>query len=192
MEYKIVTSENLKSSTWSGGRTTELFIFPTGANYKKKNFDFRLSTATVEVEQSEFTSLPNISRKLMILDGKIILSHKNRDSKEMNKFDMASFEGDWETSSVGKCTDFNLMTTGNTKGELSATILEREKSRNYEIKDNPDWIFMYAYSGKVKITLNGEKNVINKGDFLIIKKPIIANFNIKALEKSELIFAEIY
>ena len=67
VNYKIITAQNLKSSTWSGGTTTEFFIFPTEASYKKKNFDFRLSTATVEVEESEFTSLPNIETVQVII-----------------------------------------------------------------------------------------------------------------------------
>ena len=37
-------------STWSGGQTTQLFL-PEGGSYPDRTFDFRLSTATVEVEK---------------------------------------------------------------------------------------------------------------------------------------------
>jgi len=110
MGYSIITSHYLQPVSWSGGTTTELFIFPLTSDYHKRNFQFRLSTATVEKDKSDFTRLIGISRKLMVLDGKITLNHKDHYSRQINKFDVDEFEGDWKTSSIGKCTDFNLMT----------------------------------------------------------------------------------
>ena len=69
MEYSIITTDNFKTSGWSGGTTTELFIFPPTADYQQRNFQFRLSTATVEADRSDFTLLNGISRKLMVLSG---------------------------------------------------------------------------------------------------------------------------
>jgi environmental stress-induced protein Ves len=71
---QIMTIEHYKNSdliinNWSGGITTQLAIYPKDANYKKQNFQFRISTATVEIEESVFTKLPGVSRKLMILNG---------------------------------------------------------------------------------------------------------------------------
>ena len=41
-------------SSWSGGRTTEIFIFPVGERYSDRNFLFRISTAEVELDSSDF------------------------------------------------------------------------------------------------------------------------------------------
>jgi environmental stress-induced protein Ves len=49
---KLLKSNPQNTAKWSGGETTELFISPEGSSYKKRDFDFRLSTATVEVNQS--------------------------------------------------------------------------------------------------------------------------------------------
>lgn len=45
-------------SRWSGGTTTELFIWPHGASYAERRFGIRISTATVDIAQSTFTKLP--------------------------------------------------------------------------------------------------------------------------------------
>lgn len=191
VEYSIIRSENFKSSVWKGGTTTELFIFPPTANYQQRNFDFRISTANVEVEKSEFTSLPGISRKLMVLDGGIFINHEKHHSKQLNKFDVDEFEGDWKTTSVGKCTDFNLMAQGDTKGEISAFSIEKNQAANYQVKDDCDWLFMYIFSGKAGMNLGPKKEILNKGDLLVVNKAGKTNLKIMGFEACVLVFSEI-
>jgi environmental stress-induced protein Ves len=191
MEYTIIPSHYFQPIAWSGGTTTELFIFPLTADYQKRNFKFRLSMATVETDKSDFTTLIGISRKLMVLDGKITLNHEDHYSRQLNKFDVDEFEGDWKTSSIGKCTDFNLMTSGNTTGELKAIVIENEQSINWNIKVDCNWFFVYILSGKVRIDINNKTATLNKGDLLISNLPSISNFEIKGIENSELVFSEI-
>jgi environmental stress-induced protein Ves len=191
MEYKIISSHHFKPIAWSGGTTTELFIFPLTADYQLRNFQFRLSTATVETDKSEFTSLPGISRKLMVLDGKITINHEEHYSRQLKKFDTDEFEGEWKTSSNGKCTDFNLMTTGKTTGNMSAFVILNEQNATCSIKDGSDWFFIYVYSGKVRMDMNNKMITINKGDLLIVYNPINRMFEITGVEKSELVFSEI-
>jgi len=59
----------------------------------------------------------------MVLDGQIVISHKDRYNKELKRLNVDKLESDWQTSSTGTCTNFNLMTTGKTKGDLSALVL---------------------------------------------------------------------
>ena len=191
MDYTIITSDNFKPAGWSGGTTTQLFIFPQTASYQERNFQFRLSSATVEVEKSDFTSLPGFSRKLMILAGEITISHEGHYSKQLNKFDVDAFEGDWKTSSVGRCTDFNLMTTGNTTGAISALVIEAGKQISCSIKESCGWFFIYLFSGKMSIEIDNKTTIISKGDLLIIEKPTIRNLEIKGIENSELVISEV-
>jgi len=83
-----------------------------------------LSTATVEVETSVFTPLEGISRTLLVLDGEMTLSHLGQHTKTCGKFEIDRFDGSWITSSVGKCTDFNLMTNGKTSGTLEGLMIK--------------------------------------------------------------------
>ena len=176
-------------NNWSGGTTTQLFIYPVNAIYAERNFDFRLSTATVIVNESEFTTLPTVSRKLMVLDGKTTLTHKNQYSKKLTKFEVDEFEGNWETTSVGKCTDFNLMTTKNTSGELEAFVLQESQSCEFEIQTN--WFFIYLYSGEIIIHSNQKTHRIEKGNLFVCEYPTPKKIAIKGLKDSELIIVKI-
>lgn len=191
MDYSIITSENFQTKKWSGGTTTELFIFPKKATYKKQNFQFRLSTAKVEVKKSEFSSLPKISRKLMVLDGNITLTHKDYYSKKLKKFGIDTFEGDWETSCQGTCTDFNLMTSASVTGTLSASRIKKNHFAKPTVHENCTWFFMYLFSGKVSLNVNDILTFLRKGDLLVIHSPTLLPFEIKAVENSELVFSEI-
>ncbi len=191
MDYIIITAENFKPTSWSGGTTTQLFIFPPTASYQERNFRFRLSTATVEVEKSDFTSLPGFSRKLMILAGEITINHEGHYSKQLNRFDVDAFEGDWKTSSVGKCTDFNLMTTGSATGEISACVVEKGTSLSVSVKENFDWFFIYLSSGKISIEIDNKTATLSKGDLLVFNKPTIRNLEIKGIENSELVISKV-
>ncbi len=191
MKKTVLTSNHFNALSWSGGTTKELFIFPAEANYSQRNFQFRLSTATVETETSDFTSLPGISRKLMILSGNISLHHEGHYSKQLNKFDTDSFEGDWKTSSVGKCTDFNLMTSGNTTGEIYSMTIKNQGSNIHSIKKNADWLFIYIPTGKISTHIDHEISILHKGDLLVLKKPPLLNLEIKGMEDCELVIVEI-
>ncbi|WP_299522353.1 HutD family protein [uncultured Lutibacter sp.] len=191
MKFIQIPSEEFKINKWSGGTTTQLFIYPPKANYQQQNFNFRLSSATVETEESSFTVLPEVSRKLMILDGNITINHKNHYSKQLKKWDIDTFEGNWETSSIGKCTDFNLMTTRNTFGDLSSLKLTDGKNINYQLDDRWDWIFIYVVEGNFKASIKDALQYLKKGDLFVIKDVITSMAQITSSENSELVIAKI-
>ncbi|WP_024769114.1 HutD/Ves family protein [Aquimarina macrocephali] len=191
MEVTIITSDTFKTNTWSGGTTTQFFMYPKTANYPELNFDFRLSMATVSIEESVFTSLPGVSRTLLVLDGEITLQHENRYTKQLSKFDSDGFEGGWKTSSIGMCTDFNLMTTGNTVGTLGVFTPKKNENIQYPIKNKWDWVFIYNYSGEVTIDINNQEYTIHQSDVLVIQQPIATTMRINAIKDSTLVFSEI-
>jgi environmental stress-induced protein Ves len=192
MGYQIITADKFKPVSWSGGTSTELFIFPLTSVYQQLNFEFRLSKATVETDKSDFTVLPGISRKLMILSGKITISHEGHYSRQLDKFEVDEFEGSWKTTSIGKCTDFNLMTSGKITGKLHGMVIKDKQKVSHEIKKNSDWLFIYMNSGKVSLEINNKIANIGKDELLLLNKPTLAVLEIKGVEHSELVFAEIY
>ena len=191
MPFTIIPAKDFNTTNWSGGTTTQLYIYPQTGGYKEKTFDFRLSTAKVEVEKSEFTPLPGVSRKIMILDGEIIISHKNRYNKKLKRLDIDEFEGDWQTSSVGVCTDFNLMTMGKTKGDLSALVLKEKQKLDYPIEKEYSNLFIYLLSGKISFNMDNESHILNQGELLVLSKLTIETLQILAPKKSELIISTI-
>ncbi|HRZ48775.1 MAG TPA: HutD family protein [Bacteroidales bacterium] len=190
-EYSIIPFAHQKAKTWPGGTTTELFIFPATAEYPLRNFRFRISTATVETESSEFTILSGISRQLMVLSGATVLHHEGHPSSYLGRFDAATFEGDWKTSSVGRCTDFNLMTSGNTSGALSALTVQKGQDVTYFFREHHTFVFFYLFSGETSLLINKQTDTLHQGDLLVFQQPVINALTFSSIEDCELVVCEI-
>ncbi len=192
MKFHLFNPDDYTLSEWAGGTTTQLYIYPPKASYKKQNFLFRISTAKVEQTHSEFTSLPGFLRKLMILDGTISINHKEQYSKKLNKFDTDTFDGGWQTTSEGICTDFNLMTTGSYSGNLMSLILKKNSSFDYQIAEKIKYLFIFVNNGELNIVFNDKNYHLNKNYLLKIfaLKKVTINF-IAALD-TELVITEIF
>lgn len=132
MIIKIFNEEAYTQTAWSGGVTTELYIYPENSSYQQRDFLFRLSTATVELEESLFTKLEGIKRKLMVLEGEVTLIHKDHHQKALRAFEQDLFMGDWETSSHGKVKDFNLMMKEGLAGTLD--VIEIPPYQSIQLK----------------------------------------------------------
>lgn len=159
MDIRHLTREDYKVSQWSGGTTTEVFIWPEGANYATREFSVRISSATVELEESDFTPLPGVERYIVPLQGGFTLTHPGRAPVVMAPLDTPyRFSGGIDTHCVGKATDFNLMLKG-TEGVMdicrdSVTVL-------------PGLTCLYAPEGAA-IQLSGKEYRLQAGESLMI------------------------
>ena len=70
-----------KTISWASGTSTELFVYPPDGDFQTRTFDYRISTATVEVEETNFSDFSGLTRILLILKGKLTLIHEGRYSK---------------------------------------------------------------------------------------------------------------
>lgn len=180
MEFKVIRRGQYKTTNWSGGTTTELFIFPPGSEYKNRNFTWRLSSASVQTESSTFTSLPGISRIIMVLEGSLQLEHKNYHSAKLGPFDQDSFEGEWVTESYGKAIDFNLMMSKECRGNIEAfsikgneiiDLYENKRPSKEEYKNISEAI--YCVSGQVEVLCDiTEKIKALEGDLILITRDV--------------------
>ena len=59
MTFTLLTPADYLTTSWSGGTTTQLTIAPAGAVYADRDFLWRVSSATVELDESDFTALPD-------------------------------------------------------------------------------------------------------------------------------------
>lgn len=184
-QIKIIKKDKLSSSKWSGGTTTQLYIYPENELYENRNFTFRISSAEVDLEESTFTKLPNIKRRIMILDGKLKLIHENHHSVTLEKFQQDTFYGDWDTKSYGKVTDFNLMLNENADGFIEYINLENEKIINPYKNDkynNTTEVF-YCVKGKINISINNKREQLETGDVAIIKNIYNLEIELNNLDK---------
>jgi environmental stress-induced protein Ves len=192
MSFSIIPKSNQKETEWSGGTTTQLYIYPDEATYQERNFLFRMSTASVKVPESTFTKLPGVSRVIMVLDGELKLVHENRYSKLLKKFDTDTFEGDWNTKSFGMVTDFNLMTSGNVTGNIRPILLQPEELVSKIFLSTTNFIGFYLLCGEVECMINAEKINFKEKDFLLLKRENHPQqLLMSALKYSEIIEVEI-
>ncbi|MEZ4922182.1 MAG: HutD family protein [Crocinitomicaceae bacterium] len=171
------------TSKWDGGTTTELFIWPDGSSYAKKNFDFRISTATVLVDESVFTSLPGIQRTLMLLKGSLELQHEGHHQIALTPFKVDRFDGGWKTKSKGQCLDFNLMCGDGFSGNVKHLSVDAEEEVHLDFTE--EYHFIYVYSGAI---LCGELEV-RAGDLIIIDDE--EDVDIWADKGAELVLVEV-
>lgn len=167
--FQVYPFSKQKTSSWSGGTTTELYISPENGSYTERNFDFRISTATVEVEKSDFTSLVGFSRFLMVLEGEMELIHENQYTKRLKQFDFDFFDGSWKTESIGKVRDFNVIYRPDLKVEVSQKLDSR-----IAIEKQTKFHFLLILSSSSNETI-----VLNQYDLIEIKERFVWNFSEK-------------
>lgn len=140
MKLTKITAEEFIVSNWSGGKTTQIAIDPPQAAYADRSFNFRLSSATVELEESDFTPLPDYARIISPISGQLQLYFNDSTEPvvlEERKF--CFFDGAWQTRSKGKVIDYNLMTRkGVCSGDAFALTLDPGESTVLPAVDMPD------------------------------------------------------
>ena len=160
----IIKKQNTKTTDWFGGKTTELYIYPENSEYKNLDFDFRLSTASITIESSDFTALPTVKRILILLEGSLELTHENHHSKVLKPYESDQFLGDWKTSSIGKAIDFNIMTRNTTVCDYE--ILKLNTDDSFIETSHTHFTCLFLYKGEATSSLG----TISAGDIIICPK----------------------
>ncbi len=159
MEILHLTEKDFKTSAWSGGTTKELFIWPRDASYADRRFVLRISSATVDLEESDFTPLAEVERYITPLSGRFTLLHPGKAPVELGPLATPyRFSGEEPTHCLGRATDFNLMLKG-VAGEMT---LEAEAA---PIK--PGFNGFYATQAAV-FTLAGREYPMARGELLVV------------------------
>jgi environmental stress-induced protein Ves len=144
MKQTYYPARHFQAKAWANGTTTELIKYPTDSDFLKRDFIFRISTATVEAEESTFSDFSGLTRILMILEGSLSLIHEGRYQKDLNPYDQDTFDGSWSTRSIGKVRDFNVMFNKQAKGELRAFQLQSEQTEILEISQKRIILFVHT------------------------------------------------
>ena len=111
MSITIIPRSKASTTRWSGGNTNEFYICPPGSSYKDRDFSLRISSATVDLAESDFTMLPAFDRIVLPLTGGYTLTYQEVPGRTdvLGPLQAAYFDGGWHTHSVGKAEDFNLI-----------------------------------------------------------------------------------
>ena len=161
----LLKSNDFQVSDWSGGKTKQLYLSPPTGHYGKRNFDYRLSTATVELAESQFSDLSGFHRILMSLDHTLHLHNASRQEETvLAPFTPYVFEGSDAITSRGTCTDFNLIYSDHYQGQMLAISDGQELSQDEAIQ------FIYALSDLMVTGTDLPSLNLEIGQLLIVEK----------------------
>lgn len=161
----LLKSNDFQVSDWSGGKTKQLYLSPPTGHYSKRDFDYRLSTATVELAESQFSDLSGFHRILMSLDHTLHLHNASRQEETvLAPFTPYFFEGSDSITSRGTCTDFNLIYSDHYQGQMIAISDGQELSQDEAIQ------FIYALSDLMVTGTDLPSLNLETGQLLIVEK----------------------
>ena len=196
MSIQIKKQSEIISNRWAAGTTSELFIWPNQTSFEARDFDFRISTATVEQAETTFTKFNGYSRELMILAGKLQIHHENLYSKTLNAFDVDSFEGDWDTKAEGMVTDFNIIYRGKVLAKLESNALEIEQIHKEEVVTKNSVTLIYIWEGEINMTTIEDKSStanLAKGDCVILQyDQSPESITLQCIQQARIIVARIW
>ena len=159
MKMLHLKQADFATNRWSGGTTTQLFIWPEGASYASREFQVRISSAVVELPESDFTPLPGVTRYITPLSSSFTLTHPGKAPVVMNPLDAPyRFSGEESTHCVGKATDFNLMLKG-VEGEMCLAHTDAQL--------RPGLNAFYAPAPR-RFTVDGAEFPLQAGEMLVV------------------------
>lgn len=172
MVIRIIKKDEYIKSTWSGGTTTQIGIYPADAEYKDRDFLWRISSATVDLEESTFTLLPDYDRIIMTLKGNMELAHNGGNPVTLEPFEIHEFDGADHTLSRGRVVDFNLMLRKNLcRGFVHTFMLHegQKKALFWEGSGDKHMTLFYAFNTRVSMLIEGDGYKLEEGDTLVLE-----------------------
>lgn len=171
MDYKVLKEEDFNISNWAGGKTRQLAIYPEDGDYLARKFIWRLSSATCELDESEFSKLPDFDRVLVVLKGKVVLSHEGVRVARLDELEQDRFSGGYNTTSFGQITDYNLMVRKGNEGFVDVLDLTKE-AVTPDVELYPDFSHatqsFFCRDGAASVTINGEMVTVKEDEQLVI------------------------
>ena len=169
MTFTLLTPADYLTTSWSGGTTTQLTIAPAGAVYADRDFLWRVSSATVELDESDFTALPDYSRWISTVRGDMVLSHNGGPELTLRPGDVHAFDGGDNTRSRGRCKDFNLMLRkGRADGSMQS--LRLNGSERFTPDAGTESVLLFCASGSAAVRCGGAECRLSAGDSLLIEE----------------------
>lgn len=171
MEYRCYQAEDYRVSNWSGGKTRELAIWPQHASYLDRTFLWRLSSATIENEESVFSRLPDYDRVLMVLKGEVVLSYEGQRVVRLKALEQDRFDGGYKTKSFGKITDFNLMVRKGNEGYLDLLYPQTEAKTYGSTQESTKPLTdhaLYCKEGYAVVEVGGQSIMVAEDQLLVM------------------------
>ena len=158
-------------SRWSGGTTCQIAIAPCGALYTARDFLWRVSAASVEQEEAEYTALPDYERLLSVTRGKAQLQCAQREAFVLGPDEIYRFDGAERVCSRGFYSDFNLMLhKGQCSGSLQAFRLAEYENRELRVEETDTVLLLYCIEGKGVLSFGSETAIIKNQEAVMARE----------------------
>jgi environmental stress-induced protein Ves len=166
MKWKIIDKEDFIVTKWTGGETTQLFIYPEDAIFLEKDFLCRVSSATFTSTESKFSDFTGYQRYILPLEGELALSHEGLYNRKLDKYEVEYFDGTWTTFSKNSidCRDYNFIVRNGNLAKMQ--ILSR--GCEYFLKES-ELVTIFSMDGFViSLEDSDEKIDVNAFSLLIL------------------------
>ena len=178
---KKLTERDYRISDWSGGKTIQIAIAPADAQYSDRTFLWRLSSATVDLKESDFTSLPDYMRLIAPLRGEMRLTHNGGEAIDLEPYEVHRFDGADATHSWGRCTDFNLMLRkGACDGSVTAVSGEFTEEKTLVPEPNSETVIVYCTEGSILVSCGEEHAELAEKEAVLLQggpiRPVSMSF----------------
>jgi len=195
MDYRIYKDQDFRKSNWTGGTTTQLAIFPEDSKYLERNFIWRLSSATCDLDETTFSKLPDYDRVLMVLEGNAVLVHQNVRTARLGELEQDRFDGGYVTKSFGKITDYNLMVAKGCQGFLDV-IEPGENNQKLESEMLPEYQChteaLFCKEGYAAVDIGGDTQMLTPGQQLVVNCLGDERADLSVMGEGTLIRAQIF
>jgi len=188
-----ITPQDHVVSRWSGGTTAQIAIAPRDAQYGGRDFLWRVSSARVELAESDFTALPDYWRWITPLSGTMTLSHDGGEPVTLAPYQVHAFDGGAATRSRGQCTDFNLMLRkGRGHGALRSLRLAAGDREELASPGPGSWTALLLFCGQGQVTVTGEGRtaILSAGEAVLSEGP--GSLRLTAEKETVLLAAEMW
>lgn len=183
----LLKKEDYVVSNWVGGTTRQLYIFPAESTVSNRDFLFRVSSADIANEKSEFSSFKGFSRLLLSLDNPLLIQHNDQDEKCLRPFEVEVFDGAWKTRSEGKCTDFNLIFDPKYHGELKVHRLKETEKFVFSRQPYEKFALLFLHTGNLHV----EDGVLSTSESIVLEEEDFDIVTLVAQKESRIIVARI-
>lgn len=162
MNIQLLPKKSSKASIWSGGLTYEYMIYPKTANYADRDFEFRVSSATIEEVPSVFTKFEGYYRYLVMLDNNLQIE-VNKEEKVYEKYEILEFNSNDDVASYTKGIDFNWMVS-------EKISYHKLKITSHNQNCSAQIVILFSLDTTV-ITIEGKTYYLEPHDLLVIENP---------------------
>lgn len=156
--FQIISKDSIVPNVWNGGITYEYFIYPNSAAYSNRDFDFRISCASIDKTPSDFSKFLGYSRYLLMLDTDLKIVH-NDSELFVEKNSVFNFNSNDRITSFSLGNDFNLMV----KQDFAEVVISLGKVN--QLFDN-NWIFIFTPKNAV-LTIDEQTLNLKAGDLFL-------------------------